>query len=196
MGLLKERLVYKGEVSMIDQPNLHSERLILRPFALSDAKMVQHLAGNIKIAETTLNIPHPYEDGMAEAWIGTHREGLKQEKEVTYAIVKKDANELIGAISLMMINQTHKKAELGYWIGVPYWSNGYCTEASRTLINYGFNGLNLNKIYAKALVTNTASWTVMEKVGMSHEGTLRQEIIKDGLAYDFKTYAILKEEYL
>ena len=180
---------------MIDQPNLHSERLILRPFALSDAKLVQHLAGNVKIAETTLNIPHPYENGMAEAWIGTHRESFKEGKGVTYAIVNKSTNDLIGAIGLM-INPTHKKAELGYWIGVPYWGKGYCTEASRVLIGYGFNELNLNKIYAKALVTNTASWTVMEKVGMLYEGTLRQEVIKNDLAYDLKTYAILKDEYL
>lgn len=181
---------------MIDQPNLYTERLVLRPFKLSDAKQVQMLAGEMKIAETTLNIPHPYENGMAEAWIGTHRQGLKQEKEVTYAIVNANTDQLMGAISLMSINPIHKKAELGYWIGVPYWGKGYCTEASKALIDYGFKDLNLNKIYAKALVTNIASWTVMEKVGMSHEGTLRQDMIKDGVAYDFKTYGILKDEYI
>lgn len=179
---------------MNNQPNLHSQRLILRPFALSDAHMVQKLAGNIKIAETTLNIPHPYENGMAEAWIGTHRESFNEGKGVTYAIINKATNDLMGAIGLM-INPTHKKAELGYWIGVPYWNNGYCTEASRVLIDYGFKELFLNKIYARALVSNTGSWAVMEKAGMSYEGTLRQEVIKDGIAYDLKTYAILKDEY-
>lgn len=179
---------------MNNQPNLHGERLILRTFTLSDAYLVQKLAGHIKIAETTLNIPHPYENGMAEAWIGTHRESFTEGKGVTYAIVNKVTNDLIGAIGLM-INPTHKKAELGYWIGFPYWGMGYCTEASRLLIDYGFNELLLNKIYAKAFVSNTGSWTVMEKAGMSYEGTLRQEVIKDGIAYDLKTYGILKNEY-
>lgn len=179
---------------MVDQPIIHTDNLILRPFVLSDANRVQLLAGDFKIAETTLNIPHPYENGMAEAWIGTHRESFNEGKGVTYAIVKNDTNEFIGAIGLM-INPSHRKAELGYWIGFPYWGNGYCTEASIALINYGFKELDLNKIYAKALVTNIGSWTVMKKAGMSYEGTLRQEVIKDGIAYDLKTYAILKDEY-
>ncbi len=180
---------------MTDQPMLYSERLILRPFTLSDAFIVQKLAGNPKIAETTLNIPHPYENGMAEMWIGTHRESFNEGKGVTYAIVNKDSKELIGAIGLM-INLVHEKAELGYWIGLPYWGKGYCTEASKLLIDFGFNKLDLNKIYAKALVSNKNSWNVMEKVGMNYEGTLRQEVIKDGIAYDLKSYAILKDEYI
>ena len=188
------RETIRGVLNMNNQPNLYTERLILRPFTLSDAHMVQHLAGNVKIAETTLNVPHPYEDGMAETWIGTHRESFKEGKGVTYAIVNKSTNDLLGAIGLM-INPSHRKAELGYWIGLPSWGNGYCTEASRALIGYGFNELNLNKICAKALLTNTASWTLMEKVGIIYEGTLRQEVIKDGIAYDLKTYAILKDEY-
>ncbi len=179
---------------MVDQPIIVTERLVLKPFLLSDARRVQYLAGNTKVAETTLNIPHPYEDGMAESWIGTHRESFNEGKGFTYAITNKDTDELIGAIGIM-INPTHRRGELGYWIGVPYWGNGYCTEASKALIKYGFTELLLNKICANALVTNIASWTVMEKAGMLYEGTLRQEVIKDGVAYDLKAYAILKDEY-
>ena len=57
---------------MIPRPTLKTERLVLRPFTLDDAKQVQKLAGDRQIASTTLNIPHPYEDGMAEEWIGNH----------------------------------------------------------------------------------------------------------------------------
>lgn len=177
------------------QPIIKTNKLILRPFKLSDSKKVQELAGDYKIAETTLNIPHPYLDGMAEAWISTHRNSFESGKGITYAIVNKDNDELIGAIGLM-INSTHRKAELGYWIGAPYWGNGYCTEASRAIIKFGFENLNLNKIYARALVSNTASWTVMEKAGMIYEGTLRQEVIKNGVAYDLKSYSILREDVL
>lgn len=180
---------------MVNQPVIYTDNLILRPFVLSDARIVQQLAGDVKIAETTLNIPHPYENGMAEAWIGTHRESFSEGKGVTYAVVKNDTNELIGAIGLM-INPAHKKAELGYWIGFPYWRNGYCTEASIALIKYGFVELDLNKIYAKAFVLNVGSWTVMEKAGMVYEGTLRQEVIKNGIPYDLKSYAVLREDFL
>lgn len=176
---------------MREQPILQTERLILRPFMLSDSKSVQKLAGDHRIADTTLNIPHPYSDGMAEAWIGSHREAFFNDNGITYAITKKGDDELIGAIGLM-INRLHRKAELGYWVGVEYWGQGYCTEATKTIIKLGFEKLDLNKIYARAFVTNIASWTVMEKAGMIYEGTLRQEIIKDGVPLDLKSFAIIK----
>ena len=179
---------------MKEQPILQTKRLILRPFKLSDSKIVQELAGDSRIAETTLNIPHPYKDGIAEAWIGTHRESFYNNTGITYAIVKKDDNKLIGAIGLM-INSNHKKAELGYWIGVPYWGQGYCTESSKEIIKLGFDILDLNKIFARARVENIASWTVMEKINMKYEGTLRHEVIKDGVPIDLKAYAIIREDY-
>ena len=73
----------------LKQAVLKSDRLILRPFELADASDVQRLAGNWTIADTTLNIPHPYEDGMAEEWISTHKEKLETGGLATYAIVEK-----------------------------------------------------------------------------------------------------------
>ena len=122
------------------QPVLETERLLLRPFQLSDAKEVQRLAGDKDIASTTLNIPHPYEDGMAEGWIGTHKGLFEEGKGVVYAITSRDDGRLIGAISLMNIVKNHQ-AEMGYWIGVPYWGKGYCTEAGKALLRYGFEGI-------------------------------------------------------
>lgn len=179
---------------MDKQKSIKTERLTLRPFQLSDAKRVQLLAGDKRIAETTLNIPHPYENGMAESWIESHHDSFIKGISFTYAIIEKESNVLIGAIGLM-INSIHRKAELGYWIGVQYWGKGYCTEASKAVIKLGFEYLNLNKIFARALVSNVGSWTVMEKIGMFYEGTLRHEVIKDGIPYDLKSYAILKEDY-
>lgn len=179
---------------MDTQPIIETERLILRPFELSDSKSVQELAGDSRIAETTLNIPHPYEDGMAETWINTHKDNLNSGKIITYAIEKKDTKELIGAIGLV-INKIHKKAELAYWIGVPYWRKGYCTEASKSIIAFGFEELNLNRIYALAMEINAGSWKVMEKVGMKYEGTRKQDVVKNGLPMDLRSYAIIREEF-
>ncbi len=176
------------------QPVIETERLTLRPFHLSDAKRVQELAGDVKIAETTLNIPHPYEDGMAEAWIGTHKDSLVDGKSITYAITEKNTGALVGAISLMGMNNIHRKAELGYWIGVPYWNKGYCTEAARVFVELGFKELNLNRIYALAFATNKGSWSVMEKTGMIYEGTRREDVVKDGIPQDLKSYGILRKD--
>lgn len=180
---------------MKKQPNLQEGRLILRPFEIADASRVQELAGDIKIAETTQNVPHPYLDGMAETWMNTHATAYDEMKMVTYAITLTESEELIGAISLGL-NMKHRKAELAYWIGVPYWNKGYCTEASKLLIDFGFNELNLNKIFALSLVSNTGSYKVMEKLGMTYEGTRRQEVIKDGIAKDLVSYSILRDEWM
>lgn len=176
------------------QPVIETERLTLRPFHLLDAKRVQELAGDVKIAETTLNIPHPYEDGMAEAWISTLKDSLADGKSITYAITEKNTGALVGSISLMGMNSIHRKAELGYWVGVPYWNKGYCTEAARAIVELGFKELNLNRIYALAFASNNGSWSVMEKIGMAYEGTRRQDVIKDGMPRDLKSYGILRKD--
>ena len=179
---------------MSEQPILETERLILRPFELADAKEVQRLAGAREIAATTLNIPHPYEDGMAEEWIGTHQETFEQGRGVSFAITTRGDGRLIGAISLMGIRPGHQ-AELGYWIGEPHWNQGFCTEAARAVVGYGFRVLGLNRIHACHLTRNPASGRVMQKLGMVHEGRRRQHVEKWGAFEDLELYGMLRREW-
>ncbi len=178
---------------MSNLPILKTTRLILRPFLLSDANRVQELAGDKEIASTTLTVPHPYEDGIAEQWIGMLETECANGKGVAFAITNKD-DGLIGCISLG-INNSHRRAELGYWIGRKYWNKGYWTEASIALIQYGFEKIKLNKIHAHHFTRNPASGRVMSKSGMKYEGTLRQQVIKDGIYEDLAVYSILREDY-
>lgn len=180
---------------MKQRPRLHTERLLLRPFALSDAKDVQHLAGDKAIAETTANIPHPYLDGMAEQWIATHQAGFEAGKLVNFAIVLQDADRLIGAISLMHICAQHERGEIGYWIGKRFWNRGYCTEAARAVLAYGFSVLALNRIYGYCSKRNPASGRVMEKIGMLQEGRLRAHDKRWERLEDIVVYGILKSEW-
>lgn len=150
---------------MTRQLTLETERLLLRRFTLEDAPRVQLLAGDKAIAETTLNIPHPYEDGMAEEWIGTHEEQRDAGKLENFALVQKGDNLLVGAIGLV-IKREFESAELGYWVGRPYWGQGYCTEAARMILKYGFEQLGLNRIFAGHFTINPASGKVMKKIGM------------------------------
>lgn len=138
-------------------------------FCVSDSYIVQKLAGNYDIYKTTLHIPHPYSDGMAEKWISSHLADFYNNKSLTLAIRTKNEDKLIGAISLG-VNTTNNRAELGYWIGIPYWNQGYCTEASKYVIKYGFDVLNLHKITSSYISTNQSSGRVMEKIGMQKEG--------------------------
>jgi ribosomal-protein-alanine N-acetyltransferase len=179
---------------MSQLPSLETKRLLLRPFAMADAKDVQRLAGDRAIADTTLSIPHPYGDGMAEEWISTHQETFDQEKGVTFAITRKPDGVLLGAISLMDISKGHQ-AELGYWVGKPHWNQGYCTEAASAVLRYGFSVLGLIRIHAHFLTRNPASGRVMQKLGMRHEGCRRQHVMKWGKHEDIELYGILKCEW-
>ncbi|RMI14668.1 MAG: N-acetyltransferase [Calditrichaeota bacterium] len=179
----------------IPQPILKTPRLILRPCTLADAPAVQRLAGDREIAATTLNIPHPYERKMAEEWIASHPQLLEENKQVIYGITLASDGAFVGTISLSL-KWDERMAELGYWIGRPYWNRGYCTEAARAIVEYGFIRLNLHRIFAHHLTRNPASGRVMQKLGMQHEGHLRQHILKWGVFEDVEVYGLLREEFI
>jgi len=155
---------------------------------------VQQLAGDRDVASTTLNIPHPYEEGMAEEWINSHQQRFEQNEFVTFAVALRPDNILIGTISLHL-NVEHDHAELGYWIGKPYWNRGYGTEAARAVVQYGFEVIGLNRIHAAYLKRNPASGRIMQKIGMVHEGCLKQHVKKWDIFEDLELYGILKRDY-
>ena len=174
---------------------IETERLILRPHTLDDAKELQRLIGDRDIASTTLNIPHPYEDGMAEEWISRRQETFERGVSVQFAITHREQGGFMGGIGLM-IDREHERAEVGYWIGKPYWNQGYCTEAARAILKYGFEVLGLNRIHATPMTRNPASGRVLQKIGMKHEGCLRQHVKKWDKFEDMETYGILRSEYI
>lgn len=177
---------------------IETERLRLRPFRLSDAPIVQKLAGARDVAKTVTNIPHPYEDGMAEQWVESTHDALARGRSIHLAIALKsdsDGDELLlGAVG-MEFNLQSRSAEIGYWIGVPYWNKGYTTEAARALVAYGFDMLGLNRIQARHMTNNPASGRVMQKLGMSFEGIHRQAALRFGAFEDLAMYAILRSDY-
>jgi [ribosomal protein S5]-alanine N-acetyltransferase len=177
----------------MDLPTIKAPRLQLREFAPEDGARVQELAGSREVASTTLNIPHPYQDGLAEAWILSHPAAWNASERLTLAIATQ-ADGLIGAISIHLVPE-HRRGELGYWIGIPYWGQGYATEAATAILRFGFGSLNLHRIVARHLSRNPASGRVLQKIGMVREGIQREHVIKWGQAEDLEYYAILEHEW-
>ena len=177
-----------------ERPKIETERLLLRPFELSDGPLVKELAGDKAIADTTLNIPYPYKDGMAEEWISIHQPKFEAGELVICEIVLKSTQELIGAISLT-INKRFNRAELGYWVAKKYWNQGYCTEAAKAMLEYGFHKLYLHKIIATHITRNPASGKIMRKIGMKKEGVLKEHVIKWDKYEDLVSYGILRKEW-
>ena len=175
-------------------PPLLTERLLLRSLTLEDAADVQRLAGEYDIASRVLAIPHPYEDGMAEEWMRSCSENFEKDESLHFAITLRTKQNLIGVIGLEL-DQQNERGELGYWIGKPYWSRGYATEAAKAVVAYSFEVLKLNRVYAYHFTRNPASGRVLEKVGMRYEGCRRQHTKKWGNFEDSIGYGMLKTDY-
>jgi ribosomal-protein-alanine N-acetyltransferase len=178
---------------MTRAPVLTTERLTLRPFELSDAADLHRLAGAAEVAYNTLRIPHPYPEGAAAEWIATHQQMFEEKREVVFAITLRDSGEFVGTIGIHLM--PFDKAEIGYWIGVPYWGRGYATEAAGSVIRYGFEELGLNRIESNHFTRNPSSGRIMEKSGMRYEGLLRQAVKKGDEYLDIKFYGILREDW-
>ena len=177
----------------MSMPIIKTTRLVLRPFVLADAPVVQRLAGAPEVAMTTQNIPHPYEDGMAEDWISSHQASWDAKKSLTLAMAH-GTDGVVGAVGLHL-NPAHQRGELGYWVGLPFWNCGYATEASAALIELGFAKLGLNRIQARHMTRNRASGRVMQKLDMTFEGIQRQHMLARGQFEDMAMYAMLSADH-
>lgn len=176
------------------QPTLNTARLILRPLEATDAEAIQRLAGEFEVAKNTASIPHPYPDGAAEAWIAAQTEGFRTGNCACFAIVERATGELVGTIGFNLV-RAHQRAELGYFIGVPYWNRGYATEAAAEMLRYGFQTLELHRITAGFFARNPASGRVMEKIGMQQEGRLCEHFVKWGQPLDVIRYGVLRRDW-
>ena len=175
-------------------PRLSTERLVLRPFTLADGPVVELLAGAHEVADTTLAMPHPYPVGGGAAWIATHGDNWSNNNVLALAICERQSQDLLGAISLH-VEAMHRHGEIGYWIATKYWGNGYATEASRAMVDYGFTELRLHRIQARHFLRNPASGRVLQKIGMKLEGTHRDMYIRWERFESVDVYAILESEW-
>ncbi|MEO8849578.1 MAG: GNAT family N-acetyltransferase [Casimicrobiaceae bacterium] len=134
----------------------------LRALTMRDAPTVQRLAGDAQVSAMTATIPHPYPPGAAREWIATHARGRRQ-GDFVYGVVRADG-ALVGALGLRVAPNPH--GNLGYWIGSPYWGNGYATAAARAGIDALFRHTSLGWLMAGHLADNDRSRSVLAKVGM------------------------------
>lgn len=175
---------------MTSRPTLRTARLVLRPFTADDAPSVQQLAGAYEVALNTLMIPHPYPDGAAAQWIASHQADFEEDRLIHFAI---DDGQLAGAA--VLVNKGDGIAEIGYWIGVPFWGRGYASEAAREVVRYGFEERGFQRIFAQHFTRNAASGRVLQNAGMTYEGTLRRHLKKWDEYVDLACYGILRDEY-
>lgn len=175
---------------------LDTKRLILRPIEEADSDLLYPLINNLDVAIHMLNIPNPYPDGMLLSWIRATRESMEHNERLDLTIILKATGAPIGVCGINQINWEHMNAEIGYWLGQPYWGNGYMTEAVVNMLDYGFDDYDFYRMYARCLMSNPASARVLEKSGMKFEGCARGEVYKDGKYLDVLHFGLIKPEFI
>ncbi len=183
------------EVCIVTAPHeIKTARLVLRPLDAGDLPALVRLAGAREIAATTVRIPHPYTEEDARYFLALAAEEFRAGSSAVFAICISPGRELSGAIGLHF-EPAHRHAELGYWMGVPYWGKGYTTEAARAVVAFGFETLGLHRIYAHHFAGNDASGRILQKIGMRYEGRFREHVRKWDSFIDVENYALLEIEY-
>jgi len=173
---------------------MRTHRLRLEPVSLCDADEIQALVSDRAIAATTLHIPHPYPEGGAREYIQSQMHRASNGEAVAFVARQINGNTLVGAIALT-INQEHARAEMGYWVGVPFWGQGFASEGAAAVLHYAFHALDLNRVFAHHMLSNAASGQVLLKNGMQREATLQRHILKWGTAHDVAIYGITRSQY-
>lgn len=176
----------------VGPPNLRTNRLLLRPLTLRDAESVFAYASNPEVAR--------YMPWEAHRTVGDSRTFLKsvvdgyREGGLNWGIVYVGDGRFVGTCG-MEEEREHARAEVGYVLHRSYWGRGLMPEAVAAVIRRGFENEGLERIQARCDAENVASARVMEKAGMSYEGTLRRYQRTKGRLRDMRFYAILREEY-
>lgn len=165
-------------------PILYTNRLKLRKMQIEDVPSLVKYANNRNISDYIINIPYPYQEPDAVFRMSYVVQGFKNKTRYVFAITLKENGELIGEISL---NFTNNKtiAELGYWVGEPFWNKGIATEAIKAILKFGFEELELQIIFGTCHVENKPSGKVLLKNGMSQH-SVKGNVIQ---------YRLTKESY-
>jgi ribosomal-protein-alanine N-acetyltransferase len=178
-----------------DLPDLETERLLLRKMRLDDAEAVFAYASDPEVTRYVLWETHlSVEDSKKVLRLAT--EGYARGDFGGWGVVLKDDGAFVGTCGVDVgYAPDHARAELGYVLSREHWGMGLMPEAVRAVIRFGFERMGLNRMEARCIAENTASARVMEKAGMTLEGTLREREFIKGAYRDIKLYSILRREY-
>jgi len=160
---------------------------LLRHLRLSDAHDIYKNVKDKEVSKWTATIPYPYPKDGAVKFIRHAQYHADKDKDLILGI--EYDGRIIGVISLMHINKTHKRAELGYWLGKKFWGKGIMTESVRQILKIAFQKKKLHRIYAKVFQENLPSQKVLERCGFNLEGVHKDSVFKHGKWRDIMTYA-------
>ena len=176
-------------------PVLTTERLILRELRRSDAADVLIFRGDPVVQKYDDPVIHT--ELEAQTLIDELHNEYRDQRGISWAVTQSDLDVVLGIFSLHHWDQYHRRAEAGYGLAHAYWGHGIGSEALRAIVRFGFEQLNLNRIFARTIADNHESVRLLERLGFQHEGTFRQHSWEDdGTFHDSAMYGLLREEFL
>ena len=174
---------------------IETERLILRRFSLADAPSVlKNWAADESIQSLYAEPVYPTLEAV-NALLARYISACEKEDYYRWAVIDRQSGECIGQIAYFLVDGKNHFAEIEYCIGAAFQRRGLATEATRAVMAYGFEKMNLHKIQISVKVINPASRRVIEKCGFTYEGTLRDYFFEDGAYVSRAYYSMLKSEF-
>jgi len=181
---------------LLKMPTIETNRLILRPVNINDAKDMFEYASDKEVTKHLMWKPHVNLEETRDTIKNIFYKRIEKKVPEAYAIVLRNEEKMIGMCDFVSLNEKHKVAEIGYVLNRNYWGNGYMVEACKELIKQGFERFNLIRIQIAHDINNYQSQRVIEKLGFTYEGIKRKGLIKwDGTICTLKKYSIIDEEY-
>ncbi len=166
--------------------------VVVRRWRESDRERLVELVNNKNVVQYLANrVPYPYTLKDADEWIALTK---TETRPCNFAVEWQ--GDLAGCIGLDPLGDVYSgTAEIGYWLGEPYWGNGIMTRAVRLVTKYAFDELLFVRLQAGVFSINPASMRVLEKNGYIREGVLRKHVRKFGVIHDYVLYAALRSEW-
>lgn len=182
-------------LNYVGTKTIETERLILRRFEYDDAEAVLKNWASDKEVQSLYS--EPVYETMEEVGelLSRYINNYVDQNYYRWAVILKDNNQCIGQIAYFMVNKDNHFAEIEYCIGREFQGSGYATEAAKAVITFGFEEMNLHKVQICHKAMNEKSKRVIEKCGLTYEGTLRDFFFMEGEYVDRLYYSILKKEY-
>ncbi len=166
--------------------------IYLRPLERADAPLLQHWINDPQVTRTLLAY-RPINLAAEERWLD---DLYKTDHDVVLGIAIAANDKLVGATGLHQIDYKNRHAQFGIMIGDTHeWNKGYATEATRLMVAYAFETLNLNRVWLHLHETNTYGIKAYEKVGFRKEGVLRQDTSRDGRYVDASAMGFLRADW-
>ena len=175
-------------------PELRGQRLLLRRIRHADAKDMYTYSRRADVTRYLLWTPHPSLE-HTEQYISYLQEQYRSGALYDWAITLAESGKMIGTAGFSAVHPEHNSAEIGYVLNPDFHNRGYATEAVRLVLDFGFRVMKLHRIEARCFADNLASRRVMEKCGLSYEGTAKDGMKIKGKYETIFTYAILENEY-